>query len=249
MIKPDLSKLAVLGLLFQLAASSPASAQQGPAPGRSVHLRLLAFDSESVPPESFVFEAVSAKPAAGVPAPIKSYLNHEFLSLRITGNDLVFSKSAKPEDKGNPDALIGKVSLPTTSDHFLLVFLPGADHAFRILPLDDSIKDFPLGSYRVISLSRFPVKMTLEDKAYDFKPGQSIVIADPPVQANNHSAMNAYRQIDGKWQQIRSGLWPAPGKKRSIQVFYDVPGSQETELRAFRDVSPPSSNPVNAAAP
>ena len=249
MIKPIVSKLAALSFLFQLAASVHTSAQQPPPTGRSVYLRLLAFDSESIPPESFAFEAVAPKPVAGVPAPIKSYLNHEFLSLRINGDDLVFSKSPKPEDKGKADSLIAKVSLPKTSDHFLLVFLPGADHTFRILPLDDSTKEFPLGSYRIISLSRFPVKMTLEDKAYDFKPGQSIVIANPPVQANNHTAMNAYREIDGKWQQIRSGLWPAPGKKRSVQIFYDVPGSQETELRAFRDVSPPSNNPVATVSP
>lgn len=249
MFKPIICRLGALCCLFHLAGSGQGYSQTQPPPGRTVHLRLLAFDSESIPPESFAFEAVSPKPVAGIPAPIKSYLNHEFLSLQIAGNDIVFSKSSKPEDKGSPDSLIGKVSLPKTADHFLLIFLPGADHTYRILPLDDSIKDFPLGSYRVISLSSFPVKMTLEDKAYDFKPGQSIVIADPPVQANNHSAMNAYRQIDGKWQQIRSGLWPAPGKKRSVQIFYDVPGGQETDLRAFRDVSPPSLNPATTQTP
>lgn len=249
MFKPIISRLGALSCCIYLAAAIHGSAQSQPPPGRTVHLRLLAFDSESIPQESFAFEPVSAKPVAGVPAPIKSYLNHEFLSLRIAGNDIVFSKSSKPEDKGNAGLLIGKVSLPKSADRFLLVFLPGADHAYRILALDDSTKDFPLGSYRVISLSRFPVKMTLEDKAYDFKPGQSTVITDPPVQANNHSAMSAYRQIDGKWQQIRSGLWPAPGKKRSVQIFFDVPGSQATDLRAFRDVSPPSANSATAQTP
>lgn len=204
----------------------------------------MAFDTASIPEKSYIFDPAASQPVAGIEAPIKGYLNHEGQVLTLYGNEVIFSKSMKTEDQKKPEFQLAKVTLPKTGNRFLLVFLPNANQTFKILPLDDSIKEFPLGSYRVISLSRFPVKLTLEDKAYEFKPGQSTVITDPPVQANNHSAMYAFSQVDGKWQRIGSGLWPHPGKKRSVQIFFDNPLSQQTELRGFRDISPPAPGPI-----
>ena len=239
-------------LLLFIALTATAFAQSAPS-GREVHLRLMAFDNATIPAESYIFDPAAPQPVAGVAAPIKGYLNHEDQVMRLYGNDVVFSKSMKVEDQKKPELQLAKVSLPKTGNRFLLVFLPDANQKFRILPLDDSIKEFPIGSYRVISLSRFPVKLTLEDKAYEYKPGQSAIIADAPVQANHHSAMYAFSQIDGKWQRIGSGLWPELGKKRSIQIFFDNPESKQTELRGFRDISPPVPGaepaPSNAQVP
>lgn len=231
-------------LLFLFLVTS-AFAQQ-----RKVSLRLLAFDGSKVPQESYFFDPAAPEPAAGLPAPVKNYLNHERLNLNLFGNDMVFSSSLKVADARNADLQLGKVTLPTTSSEFLLVFLPGEGTKYHVMAVDDSVKGFPLGGYRVLNLSRFPIKLTLEDKPYDFKPGQGSVITDPPLQANNHSAMYAFSQVDGKWQRIGSGLWPSPGKKRSIQIFFDNPTSGNTELRGFKDISPPIPKPAaQAVAP
>lgn len=240
-------------LLLFVVLTANAIAQQSTQPTRDVRVRLLAFDNVLIPAESYVFDAAVTQPVPGVAAPIKGYLNHEDQALKITGNDLLFSKSAKAEDANKPEFQLAKVTLPNVGNRFLLVFLPGPDKKFRVLPLDDSIKEFPLGAYRVISLSNFPVKLTLEEKAYEFKPGQSTLITDAPVQENHHSAMYAFTQVDGKWQRIGSGLWPELGKKRSIQIFFDSPESKQTELRGFRDISPPVPGavpePTNAQVP
>jgi|GEM_PF-5647532 len=115
----------------------------------------------------------------------------------------------------------------------MLVFLPTVKETYRVLALDDSVKEFPLGSYRVISLSRLPVKLTLEDKTYEFKPGQSSLITDPPVQANHHSAMYAFAEVDGKWQRIGLGLWPKPGLKRSGNCFLTILKACRSNSAAF----------------
>ena len=199
----------------------------------------MAFDATAIPAESYVFDPAAQVPVAGIVAPIKGYLNHEGVSVQLFANDIVFSKSMKAEDAKKAEMQIAKVTLPKTGNRFMLVFLPAANQTFRVLPLDDTIREFPLGSYRVISLSRFPVKLTLEGKAYELKSGESSIISDAPVQENHHSAMYAYSQVDGKWQRIGSGLWPELGKKRSVQIFFDNPMSKQTELRGFRDISPP----------
>ena len=225
-------------LLFLLLTVSAIAQQPGP-PKREVRLRLMAFDNATIPAESYVFDPAAQQPVPGISAPIKSYLNHEDMVFHMTGNDLAFSRSSKIEDQKNPAMLLAKVTLPRTARQFMLIFLPGANQTFRILALDDSIREFPLGAYRVICLSRNPVKLTLEDKTYEFKSGQSSLITDAPVQDNHHSAMYAFSQIDGKWQRIGSGLWPELGRKRSVQIFFDNPLSKQTELRGFRDISPP----------
>ena len=241
-------------LLFFVFTVS-AFGQQSSAPKREVHLRLMAFDNTTIPAESYLFDPASSQPAAGIAAPIKGYLNHEDVVAQLLGNEIVFSKSMKAEDAKKAELQLAKVTLPKTGSRFMLIFLPAANQTFRVLPLDDTTREFPLGSYRVISLSSFPVKLTLEDKAYEFKPGQSTIISDAPVQENHHSAMYAYSQIDGKWQRIGSSLWPELGKKRSVQIFFDNPLSKQTELRGFRDISPPvpgaepTSTPATANVP
>lgn len=221
-------------LLLLLTVSAYA---QGPA--REVHLRLMAFDNLTIPSDCYAFDPAAPPGAAGTAAPIKGYLNHESVKVVVTGNELAFSKSANVADLNKPELQLAKVTLPKAGNRFLLVFLPNGDKGFRVMPLDDSVRDFPLGSYRVISLSSLPVKLTLEDKAYEFKPGQNTLIENPPMQANNHAAMYAYSFVNGKWARIGAGSWPAQGRKRSIQIFWDNPSSKKTELRGFRDVSPP----------
>ncbi|RYD22418.1 MAG: hypothetical protein EOP88_08160 [Verrucomicrobiaceae bacterium] len=206
---------------------------------REVRLRLLAFDNMTIPADCFAFDPAAPPGAAGTPAPIKGYLNHEVVKVTVTTGDLTFSKSADVANLNKPEFQLGKVKLPNTGSRFMLIFLPNGDQGFRVMPLDDSVREFPLGAYRFVSLSRLPVKVTLEDKAYEFKPGQSSLVENPPVQANNHSAMYAYSFVDGKWARIGAGLWPAQGKKRSVQIFWDNPSSKNTELRGFRDISPP----------
>jgi hypothetical protein len=232
-------------LLF-FALIMTAVAQDSGKNAREVYLRLLAFDHTTLPPETFFFDLAAPQPQPGLKAEIKGYLNHEGMKLQIFGNELLFSKSSKTEDAGKSELQVAKVNIPKSGNRFILVFLPGQDQTYRVLPLDDSIKEFPLGSYRVISLSRFPVKLTLEGKSYEFKPGQSSLITDPPVQANNHSAMYAFTEINGKWERIGSNLWPHPGRKREVQIFFDNPASRTTELRGFKDISPPVPNAAPA---
>ena len=225
--------------LAALLALLPAAEVAAQTTGRQVKLRLLAFDSQTVPADCHAFDPAATPARPGVPAPVKGYLNHERTDLSLLGNTLVFAGSPKPEDAKDPAHQLATVSLPPKGGFFLLIFLPDGTGKFRVISTDDSVGGFPLGSYRVLNLSHQPVRLTLETTDYDFKPGEVGLIADPPVQANQHSAMRALALADGNWRRIGSGLWPHPGTKRSIQVFFDNPQTKQTELRGFRDIAPP----------
>lgn len=239
----------LMRFLLPVLFAGAALAQDEPKPLRQVSVRLLAFDATSIPQESFALDPAALKTALGTAAPVKGYLNHEAIELKLFGNEILFSKSANPADLETAGNEFAKVKLPKTGDRFIFIFLPAGNGKFRILPVDDSIKGFPRGAYLVFNLSPSLVKLTLEKKPYDFKPGESSLIIDPPVQENQHSAMYAFVKTNEKWQRIGSGLWPNPGTKRSIQVFFDNPESKQTELRGFRDISPPNPRAINAANP
>lgn len=226
---------------------------QGDGATREVYLRLLAFDSRTVPETSFAFDPASPG-AAAVEAPVKSYLNHQGTVMKLAGNEVIFAGSNKIEDAKNPDTLLAKVSLPKTGRAFILVFLPAGKDKFKVLPLSDAVKDFPLGSYRMVSLSRFPIRLTLEKKPYEFQPGQISLIENPPMAENSHSGMTCEANKDGKWQRIGSGSWPSLGEKRAVEIFFDNPTTGNTELRGFRDISPlasklPEPEPATTPSP
>ena len=222
-------------LLFLILGATSVLAQ---ADGREVFLRLLTISPGSLPAESFLVDPSGGE--AGKAAVIKSYLNHEGLTVKLAGNEVLFSKSAKKEDAADAANEIAKATLPKEGGRFIILFVPAENEKFSAVVVPDSLKDFPPGAFHVANTSKFPLKLTLEDKAYPFEPGEQKVIADPPMQDNQHCAMRAYTIDKGKENQIGSGLLPHPGTKRSIQVVFDNPATKKTELKGFKDISPPS---------
>ena len=54
---------------------------------------------------------------------------------------------------------------------------------------------------------------------------------------NHHAAMTALANTDGEWRRIGAGIWPHPGTKRSLQIFFFNPLTKSVEFRAFRDIA------------
>ena len=213
-------------------------AQQSKPAAREVTLRLLSFYSDGANPELHAHDLKNPQKPPGIKTPLKNYLNHETSSLHLMGNEIVFTTGPQPPTKLEEQA--GHVTLPEKGNVFLLMFFPAEKTGtYNIMALDDSTQAFPLGSFRVFNLSHSNIRVTLEKTEYNFKPSQVLIIDKPPVQANNHSGMNAYAFIAEKWQRICSGLWPHPGQKRDLEIFFENPQSQQIELRGFRDISPP----------
>ncbi len=233
-------------ILWLLLTSVVACAQQAKPATREVTLRLLAFYSEGANPELHAHDAKNQDQQPGAKTPLKNYLNHETSQLRLLGNEVIFTTG--PQAPAKLEEQAGRVTLPEKGHLFLLLFFPAEKPGtYHIMALDDSTQAFPLGSFRVFNLSRNNIRLTLENTDYNFKPSQVMIIDKPPVRANNHSGMNAHAFINEKWQRICSGLWPHPGQKRDLEIFFENPQSQQIELRGFRDISPPVPNAKKAA--
>lgn len=233
-------------LLLLASALTATLGAQEKAATPPLELRLLAFNSSHGITEAHAHDP--AKPGGpSVPTPVKTYLNHEFVTVPATGRSLAFTTKPDPASLTRPGELLGEVTLPAGTRSAILLFLPTAPTSkarFKILPIDDSPKGFPVGSFQIFNLSQEAVRLQLESKNFDFKPGQSSLIEDPPVGENHHCAMRAFAFHKNKWQRVATSLWPPPGEARVLQILFQHPQTGQVQLRGFDDVPPRAPAPT-----
>lgn len=232
-----LRSIVPLAALF--AAAAPLHAQAKPP--ANFELRLLAFQPGMSTDEVYAHDPAAAEDAPAVQTPLRSYLNHQFATVTLTGRHVVFTKQAARASLKQTDAVLAETTLPEKVRSAILLFLPGKTggrHPYQILAIDDSKSAFPAGTFRVSNLSPQEVRIELENKKFAFKPWSTGFINDPPVRDGGQSGMKAFALVDGNWRRIGSGIWPHPGNNRVVQVLFLHPATGLVQLRAFDDVPP-----------
>lgn len=236
MSRPSFLPLLLTSLCIPLAVFG----QGSKAKTSPVELRLLSFNPGGGQQEVFVHDPAAQDAADGKQCMVKSYLNHEFVSIGLAGRTLVLTTKAARTSLSETGAKVAKVTMPEGVDRGILVLFPGAkneEYLCRALVIDDSAKAFPPGSLNIINMSPLPVRLMLEKDVVDFKSGERKVIKDPPVRENNHTAMKAFCFKDNEWKRVASGLWPHPGTKRRFQILFENPQTREIELRGYLDIA------------
>ena len=232
---------------FAVIASTIVSlSAQDSAPAK-VEIRMLAFSSAQQKMEAFAHDPLADAAAVPVPAPIKTYLNHQFSTVVLKSRKVVFTTKISRDSIKTPEDVIGEVTLPQNADSAILLFLPGKDkNRAQIMAIDDSKRAFPAGSFHASNLSPLPIKLMLEKKQFDFKPGQAHLIEDPPTGETGQTAMRTFSFRNNAWGPVATSLWPHPGDARSVLIFYQNPNAGEVQLRSFADVPPrlPQIEPV-----
>jgi hypothetical protein len=223
--------IAILAAVASFASPAAAAPEEYRVRGLSLQF--------NAPPEIHIHSA-DGKTSAGVLHP-KSFLNHEYDLLETKGGPVVFTAKADPASAKVDEDVIGQCDLPTKPGSYILVFLPDEAKATKskVVLVDSSAKAFPPGSFKVLNLSSVAVKIELEGKPFDFKPGETELIKDPPVGENQTAGMKASFERDGKWHTISSGIWPHPGEKRVLQVITESGATKRLELKGVRDVAKP----------
>jgi hypothetical protein len=202
-------------------------------------IRGITVGQDNPGPEVHVHQDGGA-PDAGV-LEVKSFLNHEGTAFKLKGPKIVLTTQAGAASAKDPAQLIGSCELPPKGGSVILLFVPekAGSPTSKIVVIDDGKKSFPPGSFKVANLSSLPVKIELEKKPFDFKPGEIRNIEDPPVNDANASAVKGTCETEGEWKMFSSGVWPHPGGKRVLQVITDKADSKTVDIRGFRDVATP----------
>lgn len=236
--------LASAALVFTFFAAMPAQGQ-----GARVRLRFLAFQTGVAPAEAYLHDPAGADGITGTKVGVKNYLNHQSDTITLSSRKFALTSAADRDSLTREGELITEATLPKGVRTAIVLLLPGAPGekaSCRSLIINDDKKVFPLGSFHISNLSPAPVRLVLEKKKFDFKPGDTQVIKDPPVRENQHSGMEAYALKDEEWRRIASGMWPKPDRGRVLQVLFARPVTGQIQLRAFDDVPP---RPFEDAAP
>jgi hypothetical protein len=230
-----------------ISSTIVALSAQDSAPAK-VELRMLAFSSAQQKKEAFAHDPLADATAAPVPAPIKTYLNHQGSTVFLKSRKIVFTTKIGRDSLKIPEDVIGAFTLPLGLDSAILLFLPGKDkNSAQIMAIDDSKRAFPAGSFHATNLSPLPIKLILEEKQFDFKSGQAHLIEDPPTGDTGQTAMRTFSFRNNAWGPVATSLWPHPGDARSVLIFYQNPNAGEVQLRSFVDVPP--REPQTAATP
>lgn len=228
----------LITLSAALVATVSISPAQGPPPVQA-KLRLLAFMPSLQMEEAYAHDPAADDGVAGVAAPIKSYLNHEFSTVLTKSRKVVFTTKPDHASINRPGEVIGEGTLPAASNTAIFVFLPGkpGDKAKdQIMAIDDSKKTFPPGSFHITNIGAQTVRLTLEKTNYDFTPGKVALITDPPVGETGQSVMQAFVQKGTNWVRISAGRWPHPGRGRNLALIFQNPATGNMELRGFDDM-------------
>ncbi len=224
-----------------LIAAPAVNAQQPEDEQPGLRIRGLAFQLEKPLTEVFAHDPSSNE--AGVKVAVKNYLNHEVDIVPVKGTSLVFTTKSDPASAKSAADLVARVSLPANLKSGVFMFLPGSsrpgDPPNRVLVIEDQMRVFPRGSLKILNLSPLPVRIQLEKQNFDFRSGETKVIEDPPVGANNSSGMVAWAIRNNQPQRIGAQVWPHPGSKRVLQVLFENPRSGQVEMAGFRDIAVP----------
>jgi hypothetical protein len=222
-----------------LAAMAAAVLSAISAQGQEYQIRGLTLNDEAPGPEVHVHHDGGAADAGVIQ--VKSYLNHERDTVKLKGRKIVLTTQAGAASVKDPAMLVGSCELPAQGGRVILFFLPEkpGSPACKVMVIDDSKKAFPPGSIKVANLSSLPVKIELETKPFDFKPGEIRNIEDPPKGDAGSAAAKVTCEANGKWQRVSTGVWPDPGTRRVLQVLVDNPDTQSAEIRGFRDITTP----------
>jgi hypothetical protein len=209
---------------------------------QALKARCISFQVDGDVPELFAHSLpLGDQPGDGIPVEVRTYLNHEYLSLPIKSQGVVFTSDRDPASVEDKQKLVARLRIPDKMRSAILMFLPGdgkeGSLKYRVMAIEDAVSAFPRGSLKVMNLSPAPLRLMLEKEKYDVRSGDSRVIEDMPVGERNAAAMKAFTYAEDKWQRIGAGIWPHPGEKRVLQIaFYNLK-SRKLEVRGIRDIA------------
>lgn len=214
-----------------MAASFSSMAAAGPA---TIALRAVTMADNQPGPELY---AHSGGKQPGAKVNVKTFLNHESDVVNLESSTLVLTTKPEPASATDKDSVVATFKVDPALKSCIVLFLAGEGGNGVVAELiDDGKAAFPPGSILMINALKSDIKLTLETKDYSVKSASRLLIQNPPVGESNASAVKAFYQQGGSFQQFSSTSWPHPGIKRVIQVATEGRQAGKPEMRGIKDI-------------
>ncbi|MCW1923123.1 hypothetical protein OKA05_11215 [Luteolibacter arcticus] len=162
------------------------------------------------------------------------------VSLTLSGNDaLVFTSG----DKTKPAA---RVTVPGELGKALIVLMPapaGSPEPYRGFALDYTRDRFPLGTYRLVNVSKHPIRGAIGRSYAEVQPGG---VAGLELQGDEGATQGVKFEFNekGKWNRLTETRAAVRRDRRWLVCVYQDPTTQRMNLRSIPDrdysVTPPT---------
>jgi len=135
------------------------------------------------------------------------------------------------EDGNHPvvaNAEIGAIRQP------LIVLHPaGADDglAYHSKVVEIDSKKFPLGSFNLVNLSPYPVRISHEDEVMELESEDTRIFM-PDHSANDSLAMSMDYKTGENWLLLSSARWPSRNDRRALVCFQLDPASKRMNVKS-----------------
>lgn len=146
---------------------------------------------------------------------------------------------------GQPDGdglkVWDRVTVPKSMSEVLLVFFPLSDpeKPYRVVPVVDSTKDFPLSRFLIANMSPHPLRFKVGEVGMEIQPGKiKLLPVIKEVKANGQVPYYVYFEENGDWSRLSTGFWSILPRKRNFQIAFKNPRTQNVELRGYSDGFP-----------
>ena len=166
------------------------------------------------------------------------------VNLTLSGSDaLVFAAG----DKTKPAA---RVNIPGDLNKALIVLLPapaGSAEAYRGFAIDYTRDRFPLGTYRLVNVSKHPVRGAIGRSYAEVKPGG---VAGLELQGDEGATQGVKFEFNekGKWNRLTEARAAVRRDRRWLVCVYQDPATQRMNLRSIPDRDYPVTAPTATAA-
>jgi hypothetical protein len=207
-------------------------------PALQAKIRVMAFTPDLRFEQAFARDPSTQDAAEAISTPIDTHLEADPFLVSTRSRKIVFTTKPDLGSINRPNELIGEATLPASARSAILIFLPGkpGDKAkSQIMAFDDSKQAFPAGALNIVNISPQAVRLTLEKTNYDFTPGKTILIPEPPLRPGNLTGMRAFVQKGSAWAPLSTGIWAYTKSRRKLAIIYQNQANARIELRTIED--------------
>jgi hypothetical protein len=227
----------VLPLVLALVFALPAAAQQT----RPVKLRTICFQHADEVKTLFAISGGEDAKAAEVTL-FTTVISDEVDAIATDGK-LVFAIPDGEAD-GKPKYKTVATANAVPGPRQLAIFIPGGEAGplYRCFVIDDSLRNFPMGSTMAINLSQVPFRFAIGEHTKAIQPGkiENIPMARKTNDRGQVSVIIAIADTkeQGGWRAVNQTRWFTGTDKRDLAIGFIHPKTKQPTVNCYADTPP-----------
>lgn len=153
----------------------------------------------------------------------------------LSGGAITFHKEDKNDAGETIYPIIARAKIPASIKQPIALLLPAAPDAklpYLTLIVDQSKRDFPMGSYKLINLAPHGIRAAVGKSRLEAKPGGIKLLK--PTEKPGSMVQVLFQYHDGqRWRKMTETRWAIRKDRRSLVCAYLDPRDKRMKMRSI----------------